>query len=566
MIHCQKLRVSSVVIKCLSYFSGLTHIYQGTRFYRTKQNAQIPGKTLLAIRQEAQSALTEYLHTTRSLPFTDAEHISKNSPHFLETLLNRVNLENDVARSVVRFLRYNPINEFEPFFESLGLSPSEFLRFLPPNIMFLNDDTSLMENYHALCNYGVQRNKIGIIYKKVPEVFQYAPGFLKSKLRSFEEFGLNQTTVAKFVCLSPHLLKENVHRDFFMVLDKLKSVGIESGVEYEWIKGKLSIAESYNWRRVCEVMFLFNNLGFSEEQLRNLVCQNPELLFDTSGHGTFSLIGLMLKFGSARDDLKNMFLNLPNIKVGKFLRNLRNSYVFLVGIDMINHDIGNMFRAHNVLLGSCSLKKVVTLLSSLKTGKKKICKMILADPNILKEWVFGLKVGPLTSTEEAEEDLKSKAMKTNFLLSLGFVENSSEMEKALKAFRGKGLELQERYDCLVNAGLNPNDVAKMVKVSPHILNQSKEHIEAKIEFFKSTLGIPVSCLVSFPNYISYTCERSTLRLSMYKWLKDQGRVRRKLALSTLIASSEKIFMKTYVNPHPGGPCMWEKLKREVYPN
>ncbi|RAL48512.1 hypothetical protein DM860_005936 [Cuscuta australis] len=559
MTHFQKLRFSSAHLNCISYFSGSTHIAPTIRSYTTKQNVVIPGKSLPAIRKKARSALTEYLHTTRSLPFTVAEHISKNSPRFLESLLSKVNLDGNIVQSVARHLRYNPINEFEPFFESVGLSPSEFSVFLPQDIMFLNDDMPLMENYQVLCSYGVERNKIGIIYKSAPEVFRYGPGILKSKLLSFEEFGLNQVTVIKVVCLSPHLLTGNASRDFFRVLEKLRSIGIEC----EWIQGQLSKAHSFNWRRVGEVMFLLGNLGFCKEQLRNVVCQNPEILFDTSGHSTFSLIGFLLKFGFGRDEIQKMFLQHKEFKVAEFVRNLCNGYVFLVEIEMDNQDIFNMVRSHAVLLGSCPLKKVTTLLTILKAGKKRIREMILTDPHVLKKWGLGVRVDPLPSPEE-DEEVKSKAMKTQFLSRLGFVENSRQMEEALKAFRGKGLELQERYDCLVNSGLKPEDAAKIVRFSPNILNQSKEHIEAKIEFLKNTLGYDVSCLVTFPNYISYALKRSMLRLSMYKWLSEQGKAGPNLALSTLIACSEKVFVKTYVNTHPGGPHMWEKLKKEIY--
>lgn len=67
------------------------------------------------VRTEAQDVLFDYLHCTRSFHLTDAEHMSKNSPHFLQKLLSKVENEQDVARSLSKFLRYNPINEFEPF-------------------------------------------------------------------------------------------------------------------------------------------------------------------------------------------------------------------------------------------------------------------------------------------------------------------------------------------------------------------------------------------------------------------------------------------------------------------
>ncbi|KAL3532966.1 hypothetical protein ACH5RR_006487 [Cinchona calisaya] len=58
----------------------------------------------------------------------------------------------------------------------------------------------------------------------------------------------------------------------------------------------------------------------------------------------------------------------------------------------------------------------------------------------MKNWVVGKKVERLP----AEMELRSQMMKTKFLFNLGFVENSSEMIRALRLFRGKALNLPER--------------------------------------------------------------------------------------------------------------------------
>ncbi|EPS74257.1 hypothetical protein M569_00502, partial [Genlisea aurea] len=123
------------------------------------------------VKSEAQSVLLDYFHSTRGLQFSDAENMSKNTPEFFDALTNRVFVCNDseVSRSLIRFLRYHPVNEFEPFFESIGLKPSEYSSYLPRTLMFLNEDELLMENYTLLCNYGFPRNRIGRIYKEATE-------------------------------------------------------------------------------------------------------------------------------------------------------------------------------------------------------------------------------------------------------------------------------------------------------------------------------------------------------------------------------------------------------------
>ncbi|KAA8518252.1 hypothetical protein F0562_015865 [Nyssa sinensis] len=559
--------------KTILWATGSHHIAQYPRFYRRKravhsENGQNldgtsttddknVGRLPRAARQEAQAALLEYLHSTRSLQFMDAENISRNSPHFLDNLLKKVENETNVGHSIARFLRYHPINEFEPFFESMGLRPSEYSPLLPRNLMFLNDDEMLLENYHVLCNYGIARNKIGKIYKEATEVFRYDYGVLQSKLRAFEEMGLKQLTVIKVVSSSPYLLIGDVNKEFHKVLEKLCSVGIDHG----WIEGHLLEGNSYNWSQMLELLCLLSEMGCSKEQLGGLICQHPELLLEGSGNAAFSLIGFLLKFGSTSNDISSMLVQFPQVQVRKFVYNLRKCYNFLTEIDMEVQGIGRIVRSYPILLGSCSLKKVNSLLANLNTGKRRLCEIIMENPQVLKYWVLGSRVKRLP---DSGEELRSRMMRTKFLLDLGFVENSNEMNKALKIFRGRGGELQERFNCFINAGLNQKDVSEMIKAAPQVLNQSKDVINMKIDFLVNGLGYPLSSLVSFPAYISYTIQRVKLRCSMYNWLKDQGTVEPKRALSTILACSDKIFMRQYVKHHPKGPEVWQKLKKQIY--
>ncbi|KAJ0965069.1 hypothetical protein J5N97_026207 [Dioscorea zingiberensis] len=109
----------------------------------SKEDSKIAHKNILAL-VEGQAAFLDYLHGTRGLQFTDAENISKNSPIFLGRLLKKVENEEEIGRALMRYFRYHPINEFEPFFESLGLKPSEYNPFLPRELMFLADDVTLL--------------------------------------------------------------------------------------------------------------------------------------------------------------------------------------------------------------------------------------------------------------------------------------------------------------------------------------------------------------------------------------------------------------------------------------
>ncbi|XP_075491005.1 transcription termination factor MTEF18, mitochondrial-like [Primulina tabacum] len=511
-----------------------------------------------AVRREAQAALLEYLHSTRGLQFMDAENMSKNSPEFFDGLLRRIDIDDaDVSRSLTRFLRYHPINEFEPFFESIGLKSSEYSQLLPRNLMFLNDDLLLLENYYVLCNYGIARNKIGKIYKEATEIFGYDYGVLQSKLQSFQGLGLKQSLVVKIIASSPYLLRGNMNEKIVKILHKLKNAGIH----IDWLEDHISEENSYNWKCMLELVCLLSELGLSEDELGKLIVQHPDLLLECSGLVTFCLFGFLLKFGSMKSEVQNVFLQFPQIPIVKFINNLYQCHEFLIEIGMPVQDICMIIRSYPLVLGSCELKKVRSVMGALNCGKSRLGQMIKEDPNVLKKWILGRRVDRLPDPSRV---LKVREIKTDFLSSLGFIEKSKEMERAIKEFRGKGVELQERFDCLVNNGLSREEVISMVKVSPQILNQTKDIIETKLNHFVKELGYPVTDLLTHPPLVSYTIERVKLRLLTYTWLKDEKAVHPKLSLSTLMSCSEKIFVRLYVNSHPRGLEFWERLKEKIY--
>ncbi|KDP24608.1 hypothetical protein JCGZ_25524 [Jatropha curcas] len=516
-------------------------------------NSHCFGNISRATRKRAQAALLEYLHLTRSIPFTDAENMSVNSPHFLGKLLQKVDIETDIGESVARFLRYHPINEFEPFFESLGLKPYEYIPLLPRDMMFLSDDELLLDNYYVLCNYGIPRNKIGRIYKEATEIFRYDYGVLAFKLQAYEQLGISQSFTGRVVACSPYLLIGDVNVEFMKVLNMLR----KGRLEFSWIEEHLS-ENSYNWSRMLSILNLFRCSGYSEEQLHSLISRHPMILFEGSGDKTLCLIVFLFKFGYSMNQICSIFPQFSNMQVGEFVSNLRKCFLFLTEIQMEENEIGKIVRSYPLLLGSCTLKRANTVVVTLNVGKRRLCKIIQDNPQEMKKWVIGSKIERLSNIGE---QLKSKMLKAKFLLDVGLVDNPSKLENALKVVRGRGTELQERFDCIMRAGLDRKDVCRMVKVSPQILNQKKEVLEEKIDFLVNGLGYPISEMIRFPEYLNYTTQRVKLRLEMYKWLKAQG-TGPLLSMSTVIACTEDYFVRQHVERHPQGLKVWQKLKEK----
>ncbi|XP_066330952.1 transcription termination factor MTEF18, mitochondrial-like [Miscanthus floridulus] len=526
----------------------------------------------------AQQTFMEYLHVTRGLSFSDAEHISKHSPAFVSKLLNQVKdaiedpVEGDEAvfRSKVktremrderatnalqRLFRYYPINEFEPFFESIGFKPSEYESFLPQDLMFLSDDETLLENYHVLCNYGVMRTKIGGIYRDAGEVFSFGDGVLASKLRAIEDLGFSKTTVIKLVTCCPAVLTRGPLAEL-KIIKWLDDIGIQR----DWIGQFLSIKKSYNWRKMVEVPQFFTELGFDKEGIGKLIRQRPDFLLDGSGKVLFRAVAIMLKAGSGKEDLFNLFMDFPDVQARSFARNIQSVILFLTGIDVSEEDIKKFVVANASMLGSARVKKANSILTYLNVGKKRLWKIIMEEPRELMKYALGLKVNRLPPCDRTEKSLKEKVI---FLKNIGFEEGSDDMNKALKAFRGKGDELQDRFDFLVKIGFEPKDVSNMIKVAPQVLNQKIHVLESKISFLLNETSYPLSALVGYPAFLSFTIERTKARFLMYNWLQERGLVPPNFALSTLLACSEKRFFNYLVLKHEKGPEVWEKLKKEV---
>ncbi|KAL2252065.1 transcription termination factor MTEF18, mitochondrial [Sesamum indicum] len=508
-------------------------------------------------KSDAQAALFDYLHCTRGLSFLDAEHISKNSPRFLGDLIAKVEKEQDVSRALSRFFRYHPINEFEPFFESLGLSPTEFQSLLPRGLIFLNDDQVLLDNYHTLSDYGIPRSKIGRMYKEVNEIFRYEFGVLDCKLRAYEHLGLSRSTVIKLVTCCPLLLAGEVNNAFIRVLHKLKEMGFDSN----WIGSYLSSKKTYHWNRVLDTLCFLREIGYSDAQMGDLFRKDTALLFDGSGKQVYVVVGALLKLGLKMNEVYALVLKNPQILSPKCSKNFWKALHFLFEIEMEPDNIGQILSIHLKFLGSHSLKGPKTVLRNFNGDKHSLCESIKNDPSTFFNLAF--KSNICNAEYVAARNPSNFVEKTEFLLRIGYVENSEEMTKALKRFRGRGDQLQERFDCLVRAGLDFNAVSSMVKQAPTALNQTKDILEKKIDCLRNYLGYPVDSIVAFPSYLCYDMERISRRFSMYAWLREKGAAKPMLSVSTLVACSDTRFVKYFVDIHPEGPAVWEKLKKAL---
>lgn len=293
--------------------------------------------------------------------------------------------------------------------------------------------------------------------------------------------------------------------------------------------------------------------------MRRLFRTNPAFLLDGSGKRAYVLFGQLLKVGISVNGVSNLFAKNPQLLSRKHEKNLYNALKFFIFIRMDMVDIAYIITNHIKLVCSCSLKGPKAACKELKVQRDSLREAIKEDP--LKLFHLASKSMPLEDDKHVSyQDPRKHLEKTAFLQTLGLAENSEEMEKAAKQFRGRGDQLQERFDCLVRAGLGVNAVSGLVKQAPMVLNQSKDVIEKKIDYLTNHLGYPLETIVSFPTYLCYDKRRIMQRFSMYAWLKVKAGSNKMLSLSTLLACSDARFVKYFVDVHPEGPPMWKSLQ------
>ncbi|KAL5733318.1 hypothetical protein ACOSQ2_033010 [Xanthoceras sorbifolium] len=257
------------------------------------------------------------------MPFTYAEQISKNSLCTLSNLIANFDGAYSVptfAGSVQRFLRYHPINEFEFFFESIGIDYSEVRGFLPANKFFFSEDGSVLNAACAFSGFGFPLNRLGRLYKEEVSIFSKSKKELISRLCKIRDrYGFNNVTVVT-VCLAfPYVLggEGELGGEIGALFDDLRMVFVDfdlvSCVEgnvdalYEicrkiWVfydlgckKGKLgevkgknkSLFVDYRVEELVQKAKYFCSFRFRKEEVAMLLLQGPEILSFDLGTGDF---------------------------------------------------------------------------------------------------------------------------------------------------------------------------------------------------------------------------------------------------------------------------------------
>ncbi|KAL0373452.1 UNVERIFIED_CONTAM: Transcription termination factor MTEF18, mitochondrial [Sesamum radiatum] len=489
-----------------------------------KPFSKIPWKHRSRAIQESQKALTDYLHTTRALPFPCADHIACNSPQSLWKVVSEIPFSRSTfGYSFQRYLRYHPINELDFFLESIGLNCDK-----EEAPIFVIDPSELQRKIHGIkSGYGLNSISVISICLAFPRVLYSEMDGLLSDLK---------------VLFLDHDLLSNVDGNVDAVLEVCEKIrmfydlGCEMGKVGELMGRSKSIFVEHTKEVLMSKIEYFSKLNVQKDQIGLFLLSRPEIFgFDLEGR-VISVSGFLEHFGLEKKEVESLQQKYPHVFGRNRMANLPH---VMRSMDLGEWFFEKMKRGNHTLLVTYAIRSM--------------------EDDVDKHYMDSLK------RLRAKRTYIYAVKKLNFLHSIGFGENRFAV-KTLSVLSSSSSQLQLRFDCLLHCGIEYSKLCAMVKLSGKILNQHESILEKKLEFLCNDMGSSLQYLNVFPGYLCYDLEqRIKPRFELHKWLMDQGLCEKEYSLSTIIASSEKTFIARLSRIHPAAPKKWREnsLKKRL---
>ena len=509
---------------------------------------------------QAQKVLTDYLHATRCIPYAYADQIATNSHTSLCNLIAKVGFSApNFSKSLNKFLRYNPINEFEFFFESIGINYIKVPNLLPPNKFFFSEDGTLLDAACALCEFGFPWDKLGLLYVEGGSVFRFSADELKGRLCGLKRYGFCSVQVIGICLAFPFVFSEGGHlggeidgllADLKLVFVNFDLAGsVEGNVDY--------------WHEVCRKIRVFYDLNGEKGKMGELIGMNKNVILEHGEEELMQKTEYFCRFGVKKEEvarlilqgseLLNLNLETPVINVLKLLKHF----------SMSSKDLRDVRRNYAHTLGTIKMANLPNVMRTLGLSEWFFNKIKDGNHQLLVSYVTSYPneyqdngyQGGLEAIHVSRTPVHNMN-KLNFLHALGFGENPLTMN-VLSHLHGTSSELQERFDCLLHLGIEFSKLCKIIAIRPKILSQKPEIIEQKINFLCQEMGSSIELLNTFPAFLCFDLEkRIKPRYRFHKWIKEKGLCIKNYSIASMIATSDKNFVPRAFKMHPAAPKHW----------
>lgn len=298
---------------------------------------------------------------------------------------------------------------------------------------------------------------------------------------------------------------------------------------------------------VCEKVKVFYKLGCGMGKVGELMGRSKNIFVEFSKEDLVSKIEYFCKLNVEKDQVGLLLLSKPEI----FGYDLENRVIFVT--EFLKHmglnekELRALELKYPHVFGRNNIANVPGIMRSMNLGEWFFERIRNGDSSLLNTYTMhadGMDGDYEKNMRKirAQRNYAYVLRKMNFLHSIGFGENMFAV-KALAQLHGDNRELQQRFDYLVQCGIEYSKLCAMLVRTARMLNQKRSHLEKKIEYLCTEMGLSVQFLDVFPGYLCHDLEkRMKPRYRFHKWLKEQGFCDKEYALSTIIADSEKIFV------------------------
>lgn len=428
---------------------------------------------------------------------------------------------------------------------------------MPTNKFFFSEDDTALNAAGALSGFGFPWNKLGILYKEDSSIFTKSYGELTSRLCGFKDYGFSNVSVIGICLAFPFVLSGELGGEVAAFFNDLKRLFVDFDLG-SCVQGNVDA-----WYEICQKIRVFYDLNCEKGNIRDKMGKTKSIFLDYPLDVLVQKTQYFCRFGVRKEDVGLLLLRRPEI----FNFDLETPVISVEG-----------FLKH-FGLGAKQLKSVAYKYSHV-LGRNKMANL----PHVMRaidlhEWFFNkIKAGNhqlLASyamsdpDEDSDKEFRDGLEKIQvsrtpvhtmnklaFMHGIGFGENALTI-KVLAHLHGTSSELQERFDCLLCAGIVFSNLCMMIATAPKILNQKPEMLEQKVNYLCQDMEFSLRHLDIFPAFLCFNLEnRIKPRHRFHVWLTEKGLCTNDYSIASLVATSEKHFMARLHRIHPAAPKHW----------
>lgn len=464
------------------------------------------------------------------------------------------------SKSLQRFLRYHPINEFEFFYESIGINYEEINGFLPANKFFLADESRVFNVACALWGVGFPWNKLGKLYKEEISIFDRDLSEINGRLVGFKEYGFDSVMIIGICLAFPFVLSRNGElgsEKIDALLDDLRKVFLD----YDLVSSVEGNVDA--WFEVCRKIRIFYDLGCTMGNMGELMGRSKNVFVGHLEEILLQKVEFFSRLDVSKEEIGYLLLSRSDILKFDLETPCISVFGFLKYFGLEENKLRFVMENYPYILGRNKLANLPHVMRSMDLNEWFFNKIKNGDYNLLDRYVIGSPEEDLdrSYTDNLIRIRSTRAHvhtlhKLKVLHGIGFGENKFTV-KVFTHVHGSGSEVQERFDCLLRCGIEFSKLCKMISRSPKILNQHEELIEQKVKYLREDIGVSLQYLDSFPAYLCYNLEkRIKARYKFYMWLTENHLCPREYSLPSIIATCEKSFIANVYRMHPAAPKKW----------